>query len=364
MQITNCHVHTFTHRHTPSRFVPWPVGALVGIDAVRHSLVWVLQHVDPKRRTQLARYAQIVEVSFKKSQADVFRIVHGFYPEGTRFVILPMDMTFMGAGSLELSIDQQHCELAELRNAYPDQVIPFAAADPRHEGIVESTIRLIEDDGFRGIKLYPQLGYHPNDPALRPLYAYAERHGIPVLAHCSRRGVEYRGEVTERMRTDPINGERLDLDRAGLLSLFLDPQSYVPILQAYPKLRICLAHFGGDEEWTKYVDDPSDAARAGNWAAKILDLLSSRAYPNLWTDISYTIFADDDFLSLLEVFLADEHVRARVMYGSDFYVVDNAELEERPRALRVRAALGEGLFGTIAHDNPAEFLGEAPSQLS
>ena len=52
-------------------------------------------------------------------------------------------------------------------------VLPFAAVDARRPGVVEETKRLIEEDGFRGIKLYPPLGYHPNDPLLRPLYAFA-----------------------------------------------------------------------------------------------------------------------------------------------------------------------------------------------
>ena len=36
-------------------------------------------------------------------------------------------------------------------------------ADARHELVVEKTRHLIEDRGFRGIKLYPPIGYHPND---------------------------------------------------------------------------------------------------------------------------------------------------------------------------------------------------------
>ena len=111
----------------------------------------------------------------------MFEKLQGSYPEGTRFVVLPMDMTFMNAGRVEKSIDDQHEELAKLRDHFHDVVIPFAAVDPRHgEVIVAKTIWLLEEKRFCGIKLYPPTGYHPNDPVLWPLYEYAEEHGVPV----------------------------------------------------------------------------------------------------------------------------------------------------------------------------------------
>jgi predicted TIM-barrel fold metal-dependent hydrolase len=86
-----------------------------------------------------------------------------------------MDMTKMNAGRVAVGMDAQHAEIAALRSACPDSiVIPFAAVDPRHDGIVEKTIALIEQHGFRGIKLYPPTGYHPFDPRLWPLYEYAK----------------------------------------------------------------------------------------------------------------------------------------------------------------------------------------------
>jgi uncharacterized protein len=361
MQITNCHAHTFTHDHTPKRFVPWPVNELVGIPGVRGALIRLAHLVDPKRQTRFGRYAQIVETSYDLDQAHIFDKVRSFYPDGTRFVVLPMDMTFLNAGPVEKSIDDQHGELARVRDAQPDVVIPFAAVDPRHDGIVEKTIRLLEQDRFRGIKLYPPTGYHPDDPVLRPLYAYAEEHDVPVLTHCSRpASVQYRGEPTERMRLDPETGQRLDLDRPELLTLFTDPDAYVPILRRHPKLRICLAHFGGAGDWTRYIEQQWRPGGTGtkSWLSKILDMLRSGEYPNLWTDIAYTLFADDEFVYLLKVLLSDERVLARVLFGSDFYVVENAELEERRRSIRIRAVLGEQVFSAIASGNVKAFLGE------
>lgn len=205
MEITNCHVHSFTVAHTPDRFLPWPVPLLVRFSLVRRLLGWVARRFDPQRKTALGRYAQIIDTSYKKTQREVFEIARGFYPEGTRFVLLPMDMTKMNAGGVAVGIDEQHERVAALRDAYPDSTaIPFAAVDPRQEGIVEKTIALIEGRGFRGLKLYPPTGYHPYDERLWPLYEYAQERNLPVLTHCSRpASVQYRGEPTAEMRTDP-----------------------------------------------------------------------------------------------------------------------------------------------------------------
>ena len=88
-------------------------------------------------------------------------------------------------------------------------------------------------------------------------------------------------------------------------------------------------------------------------------MIKSEKYQNLYTDIAYTIWAGDEYVYLLQVLLSNEVLRRRVLFGSDFYVVESAELEERRRAVRVRAVLGEELFQALAQDNPKEFLREA-----
>jgi uncharacterized protein len=315
-QIINCHVHTFTHRHTPDRFLPWPVNSLARLAFVREFLYWLARVADPKREGALGRYVEIIRTSYDLDQAAVFGELRGFYPTGTSFVVLPMDMTMMNAGRCEQSIAVQHEQLAELRDQQPDVVIPFAAVDPRHPGIVETTIRLIEDKHFRGLKLYPPTGYHPNDPRIRELYDYAEANNLPVLTHCSRpSSVKYRGTPTAEMEVNPNTGERLALGTDDLLALFTDPDAYVPILKAHPKLRFCLAHFGGAGDWRRYIEQPWDFrpdSANKSWLAKILDMLRSGEYPGLWTDIAYTLFAHDDYVYLLKVLLQDERVRARV----------------------------------------------------
>jgi predicted TIM-barrel fold metal-dependent hydrolase len=337
VQITNCHTHTFTHEHAPDRLVRWPLSALVQHQWFRTVLLWLGRRIDPARHFRIMRQAQILEVSFNQSQEAVFERAQRQYPADTRFVILPMDMTFMGAGRLQKSIDEQHSELKWLYRSHPEHVIAFAAADPRHTAIVAKTKHLLEHEGFRGIKLYPPLGYDPDDAKLRPLYEYAEQRRVPVLTHCSRRGVKSRGEFSDAQ-----------------LDGFTDPDRYLPILDRHPELRLCLAHFGGDQEWDRYL---ADGRGGSSWLAKILAMLRSESYPNLWTDIAYTLVAEDRFLDLLQDLLAEECVRRRLLFGSDFYVVLDAQLLEAERWAQVQEAIGAALWQTIAEDNPREFLG-------
>ena len=79
--------------------------------------------------------------------------------------------------------------------------------------------------------------------------------------------------------------------------LFGHPDNYVPILEKYPKLRICLAHMGGSAEVigdTKAKDDLKILRKiwaangdGTNWFQRIHEMM--KRYKNMYTDISYTL---------------------------------------------------------------------------
>jgi predicted TIM-barrel fold metal-dependent hydrolase len=61
--------------------------------------------------------------------------------------------------------------------------IGFMALDPTDTDVLEQLAEGVEL-GLRGVKLYPVLaGFRPDDPACFPLYAEAERRGLPILWH-------------------------------------------------------------------------------------------------------------------------------------------------------------------------------------
>lgn len=345
--MTNCHIHVFTADHVPDRFAGF-AGPLLRIRPLRLALLPILQRFDPSPRDRIERYARMLEISHHRTQAEVFELARAMYPSGTRFVVLPMDMTYMAAGTVRVSIDRQHAELRALRDDHADAIVPFAAVDPRQERVVEKTIALIEEDRFGGIKLYPPVGYDPRDRRLEPLYAYAEERQIPVMAHCSRYGVYFRG------RRHPVTGERLPLlRRPSVVTQLADPHRFVPVLDDHPRLKLCLAHFGGQGEWDKYLDDRE---RETSWLAKISNMITDGTYENLYTDVSYTVFAAERYVHLLNDLLDDPRLRSRVLYGSDFYVVEDAKIDE-PRGLALlESVLGDDKFRAIAIDNPNRYL--------
>jgi predicted TIM-barrel fold metal-dependent hydrolase len=74
--------------------------------------------------------------------------------------------------------------VAEFCSVSP-RLIPFASVNPHTTARPDEELRrLVEEGGFRGLKLYPSYQqYYPNDPRVYPLYARAQSLGIPVLLH-------------------------------------------------------------------------------------------------------------------------------------------------------------------------------------
>lgn len=343
-RITNCHIHTFTLAHVPRRFLPAPLGLVLRTPYLWRPARWLLTYLNPfDTRDKYQRYTNFVRVASKRSQRQVFEAILPRYPIGTRFVVLPMDMAYMGAGTPVTALDAQHDELARLRDAFPDTLIPFAAVDPRRPQLMTMIRTLVEERGFRGLKVYPSLGYAPDHPVLMHVWAMAAAQGIPVMAHCSRGGVRQRG------LTDA------DLDQ------FTAPHRWRPVLEAFPTLRVCLAHMGGGSEWDRYFDDARQEGlplERQSWLGQILTMLRDERYPGLFTDISYTLFAFERYAAPLAVFMADERIARAVLFGSDYYMAEREREDERMLSMRLRSALGEESWWRIAEENPARYLGE------
>lgn len=164
------------------------------------------------------------------------------------------------------------------------------------------------------------------------------------MAHCSRGGVRQRGLTVA------------DLDR------FTAPYRWRPVLDAFPTLRVCLAHMGGSEEWERYFHDgrhDDQPLEQQSWLGQILSMLREERYTGLFTDISYTLFAFGRYAAPLSVFLTDARVARGVLFGSDYYMAEREREDERLLSMRLRSALGEESWWRIAEENPARYLGEA-----
>ncbi len=348
IQITNCHIHTFTDQHAPQDFPFRGARHLRRVPRVILALAWAARLAGQEDLAdRLHRLYQFQQQGAQGSQDKIFDDVRAQYPGDTRFVILPMEMRGAGYGEVPVPLPQQHDELARMRQnqTYAGQVLPFATVDPRVPGSIEECLRAITELGFAGLKIYPRLGFAPDHPRLMSeIYPVVAERNLPVLSHCSRGGLQ---------------GRQID---TYVADTYTRPQAYLPVLRAFPQMRVCLAHFGGLTEWQAFLT--GTPTRDGeNWMVQIRDMLRSGEFENLWTDISYTLFRFDDYAPLLRLMLkgdedADKRLRRRVLFGSDFYMTRQEKLSERAVSIRLRNTLDEDLFRQIAETNPAIWLGE------
>lgn len=355
LPIYNCHIHTFTNQHVPRHFLKMFMGPVLGVllsellrwKFLAKSLIPILKRLIPKSdRDYFERYARFMEAGMKPTQAEVFNEIERQYPKGTHFVVLAVDMTHMGLGELEKPIAEQHAELLELSKGR--NIIPFYAVDPRADDIVESVRENLGEGKFQGIKIYPNMDYCPDDKRLLRVYEVCVERNVPVVAHCSPGGV-YAYGLTEDQRRERSQ-----------------PWNYMKVYENknLKDLRMCLAHFGGAEEWEKHIKSRADGADENPaWVWKIADMIRSGDYPNLYTDISYTAFAPRqrglyiDLYDYLKVLLQNERIRTHVLFGSDYYMVEREELTEKEVSIALRSRLGEELYFQIAYYNPRKFLG-------
>lgn len=194
-----------------------------------------------------------------------------------------------------------------------DRLIPFASinpyitADPARE-----LRRLVEEEGFRGLKLYPVYNYfYPNDANIYPLYAVAEELGIPVMVHTG---------------SSVFEGARLKYGDP----LFLDD-----VAVDFPRLNVLMVHSG-----------------RGFWYDRAFFL--ARVHDRVFMEI-----AGLPPQRLLEYFPAFERNADKIVYGTDWPDIPHlAGNIERIRGLPLSAETKAKVLGL----NAAKILGLPPKR--
>jgi predicted TIM-barrel fold metal-dependent hydrolase len=203
-------------------------------------------------------------------------------------------------------------DLEQLCEDYPGKVFPFLAVDPRRIGIMK-LIEMKVDRGkgiFRGIKLYPPLGYLPTHPNLEAVFEYCSRYDIPITMHCSPGGLQnFRRKNYIRSWDGNDHLEDFQSSCGNKSRFYTAPEKWLPVLIKWPKLRINFAHFGGGEQL-----DSGDIA----WMNDILSMI--KKYPKVYTDVSYHT---NEGLPQKITDIVTEHVilKSRLMFGTDFIMI-------------------------------------------
>jgi len=306
-------------------------------------LLWKILGKIPGKQTKemFSRYLNIGRYAFHEEQKTILSKLKSQYPAGTGFIILPMDMDYMEAGNSKIRFRDQMEELAKVKKmkSNKDILYPFVFADPRRMVPAEQENRyrkgdkeffqwagkggkvilgdcfirdFLETNGFSGIKIYPALGYYPFDEKLLPLWKYAADNNIPVLTHCIRGTIFYRGEKKNYWNTHPVfqqamgekparytdevkienetSSEYIPLVLSQFKNVdfsinFTHPMNYLCLLEEellrkliassadkkiqelfgyngpdqamtynLRNLKICMGHFGGEDEWKRYFE--------------------------------------------------------------------------------------------------------------
>jgi predicted TIM-barrel fold metal-dependent hydrolase len=354
MNIINVHSHTFTVDDCPEDFLPLHLVKLLRNKWGRKIFGGILSNlIFWTDKDALDRYKRFIDIGGLGTQKDIFNPLKKTYPDGTKFVILPMNMEHMGAGSTKRPYAEQINELGQLAKE-DNSVIPFVMIDPRQDNPYKFFLNAVENLGFKGVKLYPNLGYFPYDHRLDPIYDYCEKHNLPVLVHCSPNNpVFFKGSDKELQKLledskDDVN--YYDMNRKRLIHYFGEPMNYEYVVESHPNLRICLAHFGSESEMMKRINDPMDM---DNWSAKIDRMI--RLYPkNIYTDISFSIENSDIWPQII-IDINTDKIGNNILFGSDYYM-NTTEATESKFNVDFRKFIGEDRFKKIAETNNNKFL--------
>jgi len=182
---------------------------------------------------------------------------------------------------------------------HSDRLVPFGAMHPGIEDPAAEVARMAAL-GLRGMKLHPEhQDFAPDEPRLAPVYEAAVRHNMTVFFHAGH------DELHETVRGTP--------------------ESFAAVLDAFPEMRVVLAHLGGYRVWNH-----------------VAELLVGR---DVYLDTAYTLghLPDADFVEIVHA-----HGAERVMFGSDGPWTDAAAEIAWLRGLPLREGIVDAVLGENA----------------
>lgn len=174
--------------------------------------------------------------------------------------------------------EMENREVLALARRRRDRLVPFAHLRLGRDRARD--VRRLAAAGFAGLKaIWPAGPY--DDQRFWPVYAEAERLGLPILFHT---GIVLRSPVD---RQQPVS------------SLWMRPGALDLVARMFPRLRIVAAHLGGpwfDEAFMMARVHPNlwlDVSSGSGWRAKGLDGAYFREKLGWWDGAGKLVFATD-----------------------------------------------------------------------
>ena len=164
--MVNCHIHTFLLSDVPEKFLPAHLVKIMKNKIGYFLINKALRDIIPFTSSDaIEKYANFLLIGESDTQKDVFYDCQKFYPIDTKFVVLSMDMAYMKAGKVTRTFKEQIIELGKLSKE-DGVILPFIHLDPRNPDMMDLLKMSKEEYDFKGIKLYPNVGYLPFDKRL------------------------------------------------------------------------------------------------------------------------------------------------------------------------------------------------------
>jgi hypothetical protein len=161
----------------------------------------------------------------------------------------------------------------------------------------ESMFTPSTDGVFWGCKIYPTLGYGPDQynsaahrgemrttyDSLKEFYSFCEKNNVPIIVHCAPNGMNVADPQNFK---DEYETENIISECFNYIELSLDhPKWWGPVLLDFPDLKVCLAHFGGFEAWKG--DWKKQNKPEFDWRETLTDLVQQNN--NVYLDLAYFI---------------------------------------------------------------------------
>ena len=223
-----------------------------------------------------------------------------------KLFLLPLDLTTISGGCVGTNE-----EVEALVNAYPEWFIGFASVDPAREDAVEVVEKAFQEQKLKGLKLHPsKQKFYPDDEKMSPIYELCQKYNKPIIFHA---GVSM---------------------ESGTLMKYAHPLRFEEVAYRFPKLRICLAHFG----WP--------------WVKEVCTLMLK--YRNIYTDTALLYFDNpkefynQSFGVDIGPHWIDRSLRHQIMYGSDEPRLEQFRMIRAIREMDMRESTKEMILGTNA----------------
>lgn len=340
------HTHIFDEKCVPDKFIGSKFLQRV-VNRYTLPLVLLMDLINPFSKTDvLSRYAGFIR-NENKSQKNNLKELKKIYPEGTKFVILTVNMAGMGAGKVKKNIEEQLKEVIELKNT-GEPILIFYHLEPTTESCLEILYKY--QNYIDGLKVYTLMGHSPLHAKLLEGYKWAQDHNKPVIFHTSPDSPVYfkgsKRELNNRLRNlKPLINPK-ETDQHKLCANFINPRYYDVLCGLFPKMKLCFAHLGGEEEIKKAIRGE---------ASMTTELLKICRYnENAYFDIS-SAFGNETIQKWLNIIIRDEVILAKCLYGSDYYM-SKISFDINEYISNLKKNIGEKNFNIISEVNTEKFL--------